>query len=73
MIKKPWTKEHVDHLNSQQKRSDCHPYTCGGGHGVNVKCERQQVPMDWSKEGTLIATVDGWVCPCGDYKQDWSH
>lgn len=24
-------------------------------------------------EGILIATKEGWVCPCGYYKQDWAH
>ncbi len=23
--------------------------------------------------GTLTATTEGWVCPCGKYKQDWAH
>ena len=73
MNKKPWSQQHVDYLNQQQKRKDIHPYTCGGGNGPNPKCERQQKPMDWTKEGKLIATTEGWICPCGEYKQDWSH
>jgi len=23
--------------------------------------------------GVLIATVEGWVCPHCDYRQDWAH
>jgi len=73
MNKTPWTQEYVDQLNQDQKNPSYHPYTCGGGLGENPKCERQQVPMDWTKEGVLIATLDGWVCPCGEYKQNWAH
>jgi hypothetical protein len=25
------------------------------------------------KQGILIATNEGWVCPCGKYKQQWAH
>lgn len=73
MIKTPWTQEHVDKLNKYQNNSPFHPYTCGVGNGENPKCERQKIPMDFGKDGKLIATKDGWICPCGEYKQDWSY
>lgn len=73
-MEKPWSQEYVDILNANQNNTRFHPYTCGGGNkGINPKCERQQVPIDWSKEGKLIATKDGWICPCGEYKQNWAH
>lgn len=24
-------------------------------------------------EGVLIPTTEGWVCPCGEWKQNWCH
>jgi hypothetical protein len=42
-----------------------HPFTCCSHEG----CERLEQP----NEGALIPTNDGWICPCGKYKQDWCH
>ncbi len=63
-----WTEEVVNKLNEQQKNPNLHPYTCSdaGKHG---KCER----TNGTGNGALIATKQGWVCPCGEYKQDWAH
>jgi hypothetical protein len=54
-----WSDEQVAKLNERQKRGDLHPYTCPGNHTV---CMNQR---------ELIATPQGWVCACGEYKQNW--
>lgn len=57
------SQETVDFLNKMQ-RGDCyHPYTCCGFEG----CMR---PKEYN-EGILIATENGYVCPCGKYKQPY--
>lgn len=57
------TKEDIDILNQHQNSGRFHPYTCCSYNG----CERDKQP-NW---GQLIATEDGWVCPCGNYKQEY--
>lgn len=43
-----------------------HPYTCGNrGDGNHVEFGGDL--------GMLIPTVNGWICPCCDYTQNWSH
>lgn len=42
-----------------------HPFTCCGHNN----CERRKQP----NEGRLIPSTEGWVCPCGAWKQDWCH
>lgn len=49
--------------NKFQKSGQFHPLTCMSFDG----CERDKQ----SNYGTLIATKDGWVCPCGKYKQNF--
>lgn len=61
MKKTPWTQETVDALNRYQQEGKFHPYTCPGNK------------PDCAKHRNLIATTDGWVCQCGEYKQDWAH
>lgn len=61
MKKTPWSQEKVDELNRIQDEGKFHPYTCPGN---KPGCEKQR---------NLIATTDGWVCQCGEYKQDWAH
>ena len=56
-----WTDEQVAMLNERQRRGDLHPYTCPGDYDI---CENQR---------ELIATPQGWVCSCGQYRQGWSH
>ena len=63
-IKAPFTKEQVIKLNEYQHKGNFHPFTCGGEHCV--RSERED-------GGLLIATEEGWICPCGKYKQDWCH
>lgn len=61
MQKAPWPQEKVDALNRHQQEGKLHHYTCPGNK------------PDCKKHRNLIATTDGWVCQCGEYKQDWSH
>ena len=64
------TQEQIDQLNAEQQRNDRHPLTCITS-GEN--CERtpsfKGVLKNSRDAGLLIATTDGWVCPCGAYKQ----
>lgn len=64
-INAPFTEEQVRQLNESQEKSYMHPYTCMSYNG----CKRSEQ----TNEGTLIATIEGWVCPCGKYKQNWAH
>lgn len=58
-----FTPEQVYNLNQYQIRGEFHPFTCGSGH-------RTEHP---DKEGILVATIYGWICPYCDYRQDWAH
>jgi hypothetical protein len=66
----PWTKEKIDELNATQKSGKFHPYTCDR---KSEKCEVNISPRDYTKDGVLIATEEGWICPCGNYRQNLSH
>ena len=44
--------------------SRMHPYTCGN---------RANHPVMAGDRGVLVPTVNGWICPFCDYKQDWAH
>jgi len=70
MIKAPFTDEKVKELNEYQSSRRMHPYTCDR---KAPECEVNQEPRDRSKDGVLIATKEGWICPCGKYKQNWCH
>lgn len=61
----PFTDEQVEALNTYQQETWGHSFTCCGFDG----CRRSK-RLD---EGELIATNEGWVCPCGKYKQNWAH
>ena len=63
--KAPWTEEEVDNLRKFQSLEWVHPFTCCG----HKNCER----TEREDQGVLIPTAEGWVCPCGKYKQDWAH
>lgn len=67
---KLFTPEKVKELNERQKNGMLHPYTCDR---KAKECETNKIPRDCSKDGVLIATTEGWICPCGKYKQNWSH
>lgn len=78
-IKAPFTEEQVLKLKAWQEGTvgwtfdlggalysmPLHPFTCCSHNG----CERGKRP----DEGILIPTTEGWVCPCGAWKQDWCH
>lgn len=55
--------EKVDLLNEQQTLISVHPYTCDRSH---MNCETKGISR---KDGILIATENGWICPCGKYSQ----
>jgi hypothetical protein len=57
----PWTDGQVKALNEWQTSSAFHPFTCPGDF---AHCKNQR---------ELIATRQGWVCACGQYKQTWAH
>jgi hypothetical protein len=60
--------EEVNALNDLQISGQIHPYTCDRR---SVECEVNINPRDFSKDGVLIATATGWICPCGKYKQPY--
>ncbi len=60
----------LSELNAFQKSGRFHPYTCDRNH---AECEVNITPRDYSKDGILIATSEGWVCPCGKYTQPISQ
>lgn len=64
----PWTPEQVAALTRHQYHGELHPYTCpgerpGASGGMPDICPDQ----------ILLATPEGWVCACGQYKQYWAH
>ena len=63
-MNKKFTPEEVERLNKEQRRKDRHPYTCDR---IAKQCEVNQTPRDPEKDGVLIATENGWICPCGKY------
>lgn len=69
----PFNDDQIDKLNQFQSKGFFHPFTCGCGFGLDAeqksKCER----LNGTGEGVLIATKDGWICPCGEYTQKWTH
>lgn len=63
-----FTKEIVEQLNKRQQEGKYHPYTCDRSFS---ECEVVLGNYNHSKDGVLIATENGWICPCGKYKQNW--
>ena len=78
-IEAPFSKDLVKKLNDRQKDNTMHPYTCGGDNipeckrslAYKLRFEGNNIPFTDENEGVLIATRDGWICPCGKYKQNW--
>lgn len=66
-IKAPFTEEQVEALNNYQQESGFHPFTCL--HNLHNECGRSNK----DEEGVLIASKEGWICPCGKWRQDWAH
>ena len=64
-ITAPFTNEQVKKLNNYQKNGRFHPFTCCSHDG----CDR----INQKDEGLLIATNEGFICPCGKYEQKWAH
>ncbi len=55
--------EYIEYLNNYQKNSYTHPLTCCSFNGCNR--------LEQTNEGVLIATKEGWICPCGKYTQKY--
>lgn len=80
-IKAPFTEEQVKNLNDFQKSGRYHPFTCCSPDLTSCKRKAsnekrmngEEVPYTDENEGILVATTEGWVCPCGEYKQNWAH
>lgn len=62
-----WTDEQVRKLNEWQQSGQVHPYTCSGGNS------QMCVKALGTGEGILLATLGGWRCPCGYYRQNWAY
>ena len=67
-IAAPFTPEQVEQLNLFQQAGRFHPFTCYSS-GPPDRCERRLQKSD----GELTATLEGWVCACGFYTQQWAH
>lgn len=77
-IKTPFTEEQVKNLNIYQKSGSFHAFTCIGRPyihkakpGMMGKLERSRLACP--NDGMLKATEDGWVCPCGEHRQNWAY
>lgn len=55
------TEQEIKKLNDFQKYSNRHPLTC---------CSDRDC-LRTINNGILIATKECWVCPCGEYKQEY--
>lgn len=66
-MKNIFNDDEVVNLNKFQSSGLIHPFTCCGPN--IVECERNT----GISEGVLIASNNGWVCPCGKYTQNWAH
>lgn len=80
----PFTDEQVKLLNEYQQLGIGHPFTCSGiptplpagttdSEGNDVAGKLENSRQSCENEGILIATNEGWICPCGKYKQHWAH
>jgi hypothetical protein len=63
-LSKDFSKSNVEKLNEYQNNKSVHPFTC---NGKNCKKTIE------NNFGILIATEEGWICQCSDYKQHWFH
>ena len=76
-INAPFTDEQVKNLNDYQTKGRFHPFTCCSPESI-PECTRAGKEVDGeyvkgTSEGLLVASNEGWVCPCGKYKQNWAH
>ena len=72
----PFTEEQVKRLNEYQQSGIFHPFTCCSPENI-PECTRAVHEVDGkvvggTSDGLLIATTEGWICPCGKYKQNWT-
>lgn len=63
-ITAPFTDDQVEALNKYQTGTSFHPFTCCSYDD----CKRGSQ----DDQGILIASNEGWVCPCGKWKQNWA-
>lgn len=56
-----FTPKQVEQLNRRQHDTRFHPYTCPGDKPCCAGAR------------DLVATREGWVCACGEYRQTWAH
>ena len=61
-------REKVQRLNESQDNPLFHGYTCCSTDNMGNDCKRSD-----HNDGYLIATEEGWICPCGKYTQKWAH
>jgi len=76
-IRAPFSDEVVEKLNTYQKSGGFHQFTCCSPESI-PECLRAVREVDGeiiegTSDGTLVAGRDGFVCPCGKYKQDWAY
>lgn len=76
IIKAPFTEDQVKKLNEYQRSGKFHPFT---GIGQPRIINKLQPAMERTRaicpnNCLLIATVDGWCCPCNDdnCNQNWA-
>lgn len=73
-ISAPFTDEQVNAMNAFQEAGRFHPFTCCSPEEIEGCYRKNNIGDSYEeKEGILKATNDGWVCPCGKYKQNWAH
>jgi hypothetical protein len=64
----------IDRLNEMQRTEGLHPFTCCSPDDIpECKRAKNEGETPEEREGVLIATVEGWICPCGKYKQNLVH
>lgn len=67
IVKAPFSDKQVSALDERQRNPTLHPYTCDKS---SPECVTKHFT---GADGKLIATKEGWVCPCNEYTQDWAH
>ena len=66
-----FTEAEVESLNAFQKSGVFHCFTCGNNRMDEVHSAYQK--EHGCDYGQLIATTQGWICPCCEYRQGWAH
>ncbi len=71
-----YNKEQIELLKEFQEVNK-HPYTCDGysdncfrRKAYSDRLEGKTADFNDKNEGVLIVTSNGFICPCGDYKQN---